>query len=163
MYADHLEEFRNLLYYRLGPGSTWLERTRLGLARRLFPPRLCLVIACPSVAPGLVIKHGLDTVIEAEKIGENCLIFHDVYIGMKDWSSGRPTLGSYVHVSAGAKIMGKVIIGDHSVIAANSVVTKDMPPNSLAMGIPARINLNAGNKGEYIDSGDVPAEALAEA
>jgi serine O-acetyltransferase len=105
-----------------------------------------------------VIKHGYDTVIEAERIGKNCLIFQDVVISHKsDQLDDLPTIGNYVHISVGAKVLGKITIGDHAVIAANSVVTKDMPPNSLALGIPARIIKEAGSRAEYIASGEISA------
>jgi serine O-acetyltransferase len=89
-----------------------------------------------------MIKHGLGTIIQAEKIGENCMIFQDVVIGFKDGTPGRPTLGNHVHVGSGAKILGPVVIGDNVDIAANTVVTKDVPPGRVAIGVPAQIILN---------------------
>jgi len=157
LYADHMEEFRNLFYYRIGSPARSLDRFLLFLSRSFFKPLQSLFISSTSIGAGLVIKHGFGTVIEAEKIGENCLIFQDVVIGYKNDIDDRPTIGNYVHVSVGSKVLGNITIGDHAVIAANSVVTRDMPPNSLAVGIPARIIRDAGNKAEYIASGEIPA------
>jgi len=49
------------------------------------------------------------------------------------------TIGKYVFIAAGAKILPGVTIGDGSVISANSVVKKDIPPYSLAKGDPAEV------------------------
>lgn len=157
LYAENMEEFRNLVYYRVGTPKSSLDRFLLALSKALFKPLGTLLISSPSIGTGLVVKHGYGTVIEAEKIGDNCLIFQDVVIGVKNEDNDRPTIGNYVHISVGSKVLGNITIGDHSVIAANSVVTKDMPPNSLAVGIPARIVRDAGNKAEYVAIGEVPA------
>ncbi len=50
-----------------------------------------------------------------------------------------PTVENSVVVGAGAKVLGNITIGEHSRIGANSVVLKDVPPHSTAVGIPARI------------------------
>lgn len=159
LYADHNEEFRNLLYYRMGAGRNGMEGMLLRLSKAFFKPRDDLAIECPVIGTGLVIKHGTDTVIDAESLGENCLIFHDVFIGPNHLLAERPVLGNFVHVSTGARVLGKLTIGDHSVVAANAVITRNMPPNSLGIGIPARILANAGNMAEYIADGTIPAGA----
>lgn len=157
-YADNMEEFRNLLYFRISKPAGFADRLLLSLSRMFFKPLEALRISSPCIEAGLVIKHGYGTVIEAERIGKNCLIFQDVVVGHKsDLLDELPTIGNYVHISVGAKVLGKITIGDHAVIAANSVVTKDMPPNSLALGIPARIVRDAGSRAEYIASGEISA------
>lgn len=156
LFVDHMEEFRNLFYYRLGLPVGAFDRLLLKLVKRIFPPRRTIHISSPSIGAGLVIKHGLLMIIDAEKIGENCLIFQEAVIGCKNDEDDLPTLGNYVHVSVGAKVLGRITIGDHAVIAANTVVTKDMPPNSLAVGVPARIIKNAGNRAEYVAAGLIP-------
>jgi serine O-acetyltransferase len=52
---------------------------------------------------------------------------------------GNPTLGDGVVVGAGAKVFGAVTIGDRSIIGANSVVTRAVPADHLAVGVPAEI------------------------
>ena len=157
LFIHHMEEFRNLFYYRLGLPSSALDRLLLKLVKRIFPPRQTIHLSSPSIGAGLVIKHGVLMVIDAEKIGENCLIFQEAVVGSRnDEEDDLPTLGNYVHVSVGAKVLGRITIGDHAVIAANTVVVKDMPPNSLAVGVPARIIKNAGNRAEYIAAGLIP-------
>jgi len=72
------------------------------------------------------------------KIGKNCIIAQQVTIG----GSGRPELpviGDYVYIGPGAKILGNVKLGDYCVVGANAVVVHDIPPRSLAVGIPAQV------------------------
>ena len=84
---------------------------------------------------GAVVIHGCAT------IGDNCIIRQGVTIGNRtlDKPLDAPTLGNNVNVGAGAKILGKLTIGDNAVIGANAVVLNDVPPNALAVGIPAVI------------------------
>ncbi|WP_008310301.1 serine O-acetyltransferase [Leptolyngbya sp. PCC 6406] len=61
-----------------------------------------------------------------------------VTLGHKD-RSGRPQIGNNVRVTAGAKVLGNIHIGDNVTIGANAVVVKDVPENCVVVGIPARI------------------------
>lgn len=71
-------------------------------------------------------------------IGDRCTIFHDVTVGNNLDRAGAPTIGSDVHIGAGAKILGPVKVGDGARIAANSLVVSDIPPGVTAVGVPAR-------------------------
>jgi len=73
-------------------------------------------------------------------IGDDVVIRNGVTIGLKKREEpGSPVIGNRVEVGAGAKILGKIRIGDDVVIGANAVVITDIPSNSIAVGIPARI------------------------
>ncbi len=90
----------------------------------------------------LFIDHGVGVVIGATAIvGDDVLIYHGVTLGANKAIPGRrhPKIGNNVVIGAGAKIIGVVEIGDNCQIGANAVVTKDIPSNSVAVGIPARI------------------------
>jgi serine O-acetyltransferase len=83
---------------------------------------------------------------ETAVVGDDCLLYHGVTLGGKNAASrneveGRrhPRLGERVSVGAGATVLGPITIGDDAVIGAMSVVLKDVPPNSLAVGIPAKV------------------------
>lgn len=75
------------------------------------------------------------------KIGDNCRILPNVMIGTK-FANGMPDeqvpiLGNNIFVGTGAIIIGNIKIGNNVIIAANSVVTRDVPDNHYASGIPA--------------------------
>lgn len=136
--TETLKEFRNLFYYRIGRPGNIIDRALLTAAKSSREPRDTISIRVPSIGYGFVIKHGVNLIIHAERIGVNCLVFQDVTIGYKTPGGGLPTLGDQVHVSVGAKVLGPITVGDDSVIGANSVVVKDLPPHSMAMGVPVR-------------------------
>ncbi|MBR2900728.1 MAG: serine O-acetyltransferase [Clostridia bacterium] len=95
-----------------------------------------------TIGKGLFIDHGCAVVIgETTIIGDNCTIYQGVTLGGTGKHEGKrhPTIGNNVMVGAGAKVLGPVVVGDNSKIAAGAVVLKDIPENSTAVGIPARV------------------------
>ncbi|MEJ6404873.1 serine acetyltransferase [Yoonia sp. 2307UL14-13] len=95
------------------------------------------------IGGGLMIPHPNGIVVHPDvTIGENTIIFQQVTLGEKFEGSGVPKIGAHVDIGAGARILGPVTIGDHAVIGANAVVTKDVPAHALARGIPATLKLN---------------------
>lgn len=95
-----------------------------------------------KIGKRLVIEHSGSIVIHGNAvIGDDCIIRQGVTIGNKrlDDPFGAPILGNKVNVGAGAKILGRVTIGDGADIGANAVVIKDVPAGAIAVGIPARI------------------------
>jgi len=125
-----LPEFRNVFYFRTG------------MAGKLFSvlcrPLGTLSLNSKKIGPGIFIQHGFSTIVSADEIGENCWINQQVTVGYTN-DTDRPTIGNNVTIHAGAKIIGKVAIGDNSKIGANSVVTRDVPPDVTVMGVPASI------------------------
>ena len=88
------------------------------------------------------IDHGMGVVIgETAEIGDDVVLFHGATLGGKAMRPGKrhPTLGDRVVVGAGAKVLGPVWIGDGAQIGANAVVIADVPPGSVAVGVPARV------------------------
>jgi serine O-acetyltransferase len=88
-------------------------------------------------------------VTQEAEIGPRCLIGMHVLLGSRWPQPGGPVLEADVVVHAGAKIIGPVRIGQGSVIGANAVVLKDVPPFSLAVGVPAVIKKSAINVDDY--------------
>jgi serine O-acetyltransferase len=73
-------------------------------------------------------------------LGDDVVIRNGVTIGVRRTGvRGSPTIGNRVDIGAGAKILGPITIGDDTTIGANAVVLQDVPPDSVAVGIPARI------------------------
>ena len=98
------------------------------------------------------IDHGMGIVIgETAEIGDDCLIYHGVTLGGTGKDSGKrhPTIGNNVLIGTGAKVLGPFKVGDNSRIAANSVVLSEIPPDSTAVGIPARVVKRRGEKMDF--------------
>ena len=108
-----------------------------------------------NIGKNLFIDHGMGVVIgETSEIGNNVTIYHNVTLGgispSIDSDNQRnlkrhPTLQDDVVVGSGAQVLGPIIIGKNSKIGANAVVTKDVPKNSIMVGIPAR-NVGSASK-----------------
>ena len=105
-----------------------------------------------KIGKGLFIDHGSGVVIgETAEVGDNCTIYQGVTLGGtgKDKGKRHPTLGNNVMVGSGAKVLGPLKIGDNVKIAANAVVLQDIPSDSTAVGVPARVVKRFGSKVEY--------------
>ena len=85
------------------------------------------------------LPHGLNGIIISHNavIGCDCKIFHQVTIG--EGRGGAPKIGDHVLIGAGSKLIGGIRIGDYVKIAAGSIVMQDIPDNSIAVGIPAKV------------------------
>lgn len=105
-----------------------------------------------KIGKRLVIDHGMGIVIgETAEIGDDVLIYQGVTLGGsgKDHGKRHPTIGNNVLIGCGAKVLGPFKVGDNSRIAANAVVLKEIPPNSTAVGVPARVVRIDGEKVDY--------------
>jgi len=95
-----------------------------------------------TIGRRVFIDHGVGVVIgETTIIGDDVTIYQGVTLGGVSLSSGKrhPTIENGVVIGAGAKVLGDITIGHNSKIGANSVVIKSVPPESTAVGIPARV------------------------
>jgi len=112
-----------------------------------------------TIGKGLFIDHGMGVVIgETTEIGDNCTLYQGVTLGGtgKDVGKRHPTLGNNVLVGAGAKVLGPFKISDNSKIAANAVVLEEVPENSTAVGIPARVVRRHGRRVDDLDQVHIP-------
>ncbi len=101
--------------------------------------KLMINIPVNVAGPGLVIYHlGPITINKLARIGNNCTLQQGVVIGQNRSEENVPVIGDNVYFSPGAKVFGKVRVGNNVVIAPNSVVVKDVPDNSVVSGIPAK-------------------------
>lgn len=113
--------------------------------------RLCfkykMKISVNTCGPGLYIPHiGFIRVAPKARVGKHCIIAPGVVIGTKNSPYNTATIGDNVEMALGAKIIGKVTIGDNVIIAPNSVVVKDIPDNCVVSGVPAKVIKKNGIK-----------------
>ena len=129
--------FRNVVNFRIAPKSKQISY----IGRLLFPLKCDLEIH-GKIGGGLAIYHGHGTVITPNSIGENFSVYQGVTIGKnitKDRKTDVPTIGNNVTVYANAVVVGGIFIGDNVIVGAGTVVTKDIPSNSVVKGNPCTI------------------------
>lgn len=140
-----------VIWYRM---SHWFYKHRFHFFARWFSQMGRFFTAIEihpgaEIGKGLFIDHGSGVVIgETTIIGDDCTIYQGVTLGGtgKDKGKRHPTLGNNVLVGSGAKILGPFKVGDNARIAANAVVLDEVPDNSTAVGVPARIVRKDGMK-----------------
>jgi serine O-acetyltransferase len=95
-----------------------------------------------QIGRGLYIGHFGQIILSTRTVmGEFCNLSQGVTIGQAGRGNEQytPIIGDRVYIAPGAKIFGKLIIGNDVAIGANAVVTKDLPDNAVAVGVPAKI------------------------
>jgi serine O-acetyltransferase len=94
-----------------------------------------------TIGGGLFVPHPTGIVVGADVvIGRDVSLLHQVTIGrVRPETHTAPRIGDGAYLSPGVKIMGEIAIGEGAMIGANSVVLKDIPAHSVAVGSPARI------------------------
>lgn len=132
----------------------WLWRRNLRLTAR-FVSHLSRLLTGIEIHPaarigrGVFIDHGMGTVIgETAEVGDNCTLYQGVTLGGTGKETGKrhPTLGKNVVVGVGASILGAITIGDGSLIGAGAVVLHPVPPDSTAVGVPAKLVREQGRR-----------------
>jgi serine O-acetyltransferase len=93
-----------------------------------------------NIGHRLRIDHFGGVIISGDVVlGDDVIIRNGVTIGLRRAGvRGSPKIGNRVDIGAGAKILGPITIGDDTMIGANAVLLKDVPPDSIAIGVPAR-------------------------
>lgn len=124
----------------------WSKPALRGLARVLSQATRFLtgieIHPGASIGRRFFIDHGMGVVIgETAEIGDDVMIYHGVTLGGRSLQRVKrhPTIGDRVTIGAGAKVLGPVHIGADTAIGANAVVTRHVPAESIATGIPAVI------------------------
>jgi len=136
LHAIWLHRIAHALWMR---GFFWLARVISHFSRWLTGIE---IHPAAKIGRRFFIDHGMGVVIgETTEIGDDVTIYHGVTLGGTTWEKVKrhPTIEDGVVIGAGAKVLGAIRIGKGSRIGANSVVLKDVPPNSTVVGIPGTI------------------------
>ena len=140
--------FWAMVVYRFG---RWRYRLRPGLVRKAMSLLYRMAFKLIQIVTGIelpcettvgshfVIDHSGGIVISGyARFGDHCRIRNGVVVGLSRVDDPcAPVIGDHVDIGAGAKLLGRITIGDHCLIGANAVVVRDVPPHSIAVGVPA--------------------------
>ena len=102
-----------------------------------------------KIAAGVFIDHGEGVVIgETAEVGTGTVIYQGCTLGGTGKETGKrhPTVGENCVISAGAKVLGNITVGDCAKVGAGAVVLKDVPPHATVVGVPARVVRINGSK-----------------
>jgi serine O-acetyltransferase len=94
-----------------------------------------------TIGRRVFIDHGMGVVIgETAVVGDDVTLYQGVTLGGTGQEKGKrhPTLGNGVVVGVGAKVLGAVTVGEGAKIGGGAVVTRDVPPHTTAVGVPAK-------------------------
>ena len=154
----------SIIMHRL---AHWLHNKDLSLLPRMisqFSRFLTGIEIHPGakIGKGFFIDHGMGVVIgETTEVGDNVTLYQGVTLGGTGKETGKrhPTLGDNVMVSAGAKVLGSIEIGNNAKIGAGAVVLEPVPNNTTVVGVPGKAVVQNGERirGEAdLEHGDLP-------
>jgi serine O-acetyltransferase len=148
--------FWALLIYRFG---RWRYRLHPAWVRQPFSLLYRILYKLVQIMTGIefpceaqigrnfVIDHFGGIVVSGyARFGDNCRIRNGVVVGLSRVEDPvAPVIGNNVDIGAGAKLLGRITIGDNVLIGANAVVIRDVPSNSIAVGVPAVVTPRSMN------------------
>ena len=140
--------FWALLVYRFG---RWRYGVRPAPLRKCFSLLYHLLYKLVQILTGIelpcevqigrnfVIDHFGGIVVSGyARFGDDCRIRNGVVVGLARVDDPvAPVIGNNVDIGAGAKVLGRITIGDNVVIGANAVVVRDVPADCIGVGVPA--------------------------
>ncbi|MEM9290594.1 MAG: serine O-acetyltransferase [Acidobacteriota bacterium] len=135
--------FQALILHRFAHALVGAGVPALPALLRRLSIALCSIDILPraQIGGGCLIAHGLGIVIGGTgRLGEDCTLLHGVTLGEARFDElDCPHVGDRVTLGARATLLGGIVIGDDAMVAAGSVVLKDVPPGATAAGVPAKI------------------------
>jgi serine O-acetyltransferase len=145
----YFKGFHALVTYRFAHELLKQGRRDFALYLQSQSSRIFAVDINPAakIGIGIMLDHGTGIVIgETATIGDNCSLLQGVTLGGtgKETGDRHPKIGDNVLISAGAKVLGNIKVGNCSRVGAGSVVLKDVPPETTVAGVPAKVIGPAG-------------------
>ncbi len=136
--------FHALQAYRI---SHWLWQQNRKTLAQFFQNQISITLGvdihpAATIGSGIMLDHATGIVIgETAVVGDDVSILHSVTLGGsgKECGDRHPKIGHGVLLSAGAKVLGNIRVGNGAKVGAGSVVLRDVPPHTTVAGVPARI------------------------
>ncbi|XP_010943924.2 probable serine acetyltransferase 2 isoform X1 [Elaeis guineensis] len=140
----YLKGYHSLQSYRIAHALWNQGRKVLALALQSRISEVFAVDIHPAarIGDGILLDHGTGLVIGETAVVGNCVsLMQGVTLGGtgKQIGDRHPKICQGALIGAGATILGNIVVGDGAMIAAGSLVLKDVPPHSMAAGNPARV------------------------
>lgn len=147
----YFKGFQALTCYRVAHHLWTHDRRHLALYLQSLISEVFAVDIHPAarIGSGILLDHATSFVAgETTVIEDDVSILHEVTLGGTGKARGdrHPKIRQGVLIGAGAKLLGNIVVGENSRIGAGSVVLDDIPPNSTAVGVPARVVGKSGGE-----------------
>ncbi|MGN0824056.1 MAG: serine O-acetyltransferase [Candidatus Coproplasma sp.] len=134
--------------------ANWLFRHGFKLWARIVSQRTRRITGieihpAAKIAPGVFIDHGDGVVIgETAQVGTGTVLYQGCTLGGTGKESGKrhPTVGENCVISAGAKVLGNITVGDYAKVGAGAVVLRDVPAHATVVGVPGHVVRIGGSK-----------------
>lgn len=122
---------------RGGPPGQFAARLINGFLHHAY---FCAIAPTARLHGGLVLPHPQGVIIgSAVVVGPRAWIYQNVTMGGAGGKHGEPTLGADCRIHCGAVIAGPVVLGDEVVVSPLSLVQRNVPSRSMAVGVPANV------------------------
>jgi len=162
--------FRTVCLYRLGHAcrKRGLNVPGALIERLIHAWCHCLIGTACQIGPGFIVRHVGGVVIgSGVRMGADCEVRQGVTLGgnagrRSEDGRTQPTLEDGVSLGAGAKVLGPITVGARSIVGANAVLLTDVPPDSVAVGVPARVVRRGSRKVPLPEQDGELAELLRE-
>ena len=154
-----------VLFYRLG---RWLHLHHLG-PLAVLTSYVSSIITGAQISPRAVIGPGLRlyhpqgmTIGAGAVLGSHCTLAHGNMIGTFGDNDDRPVVGDHLDAATGAKILGRITVGDRVRVGPNAVLIHSIPSGVTVVGNPARVVLRAEPAEDHAPvSVDIPDEVVS--
>lgn len=121
----------------------WCARHRLptlAVSKLLFWFFKIEINKTARIGPGLRLPHPMGILIAPNvSVGRHCDLYADVRLILSHGNVQGPQIGDHAFLGDGAKVVGRVKVGDWAEVGAGAVVTRDVPSQGVVAGVPARL------------------------